>query len=281
MKKYALITPSFKPDFERCRLLCESVDRFVDPTVQHYIIVDRRDYQLFKTLRNRRTSLICVEDIIPYWIFRIPLINKLWLSLKTLPLRNWILQQLVKLTAPAILTEENFLYTDSDVFFVRPYLPKSMEQNGAIPLFMETGQRGLIQKNDLWHASAATLLGCSTDPSYDTNFIDNVIPWRRANVILLQEHLSNRYACDWQQVIARQLSLSEYVLYGLFCTRILGEQSLHFPDPVKRSHSYWESVPMGATALLKFKNDLGPEHTSVMISAKSHTDVSLIRQAFL
>src|ERR1700722_6338854 len=72
----ALITPSFRLDFERCALLTESVERFVPPHVTHYLIVDRRDVPQFRALEGKRTRLLVVEDIVPYWIVRIPKIRR-------------------------------------------------------------------------------------------------------------------------------------------------------------------------------------------------------------
>ena len=96
---YALVTPSFRLDFERCRLLTESVQQWVAPHMRHYIIVDRRDAKMFSPLVSNRTSLIVVEDIVPRWVFRVPGMQRFWLSLRTRPLKNWILQQIVKISS--------------------------------------------------------------------------------------------------------------------------------------------------------------------------------------
>ena len=68
---YELVTPSFRLDLDRCSMLLESVERWVHPSVRHYLIVDRRDVPLFKPLLNPRTQLLVVEDVVPPWIVRI------------------------------------------------------------------------------------------------------------------------------------------------------------------------------------------------------------------
>src|ERR1700685_3066756 len=98
---YALVTPSYWRDLSRCEMLVESVDRWVAPHVRHYLIIARRDLPLFKHMFNTRTRLIVVEDIIPRWLIRLPGLRRFWFSLKTLPVRNWILQQIVKFAVPA------------------------------------------------------------------------------------------------------------------------------------------------------------------------------------
>ena len=52
---FAIITPSYPPDLERCALLVESLDRCC-PGAKHYLIVDRRDISLFRRLASSRTE---------------------------------------------------------------------------------------------------------------------------------------------------------------------------------------------------------------------------------
>ncbi len=117
----ALATLSYGPDYQRCQLLVESIGQLSQTPVRHYIIVDRRDYSQFKSLANPSTEILTVESLLPPWIRRVPLVNRAWLSCKTPPIRNWVLQQLVKLSfarsAPAATT----VFVDSDVAFVRPF----------------------------------------------------------------------------------------------------------------------------------------------------------------
>ena len=49
----ALITPSHAADFEHCRLLCDSIDRFVHDQPRHYILVDNDDYDMFLPLAGQ------------------------------------------------------------------------------------------------------------------------------------------------------------------------------------------------------------------------------------
>jgi hypothetical protein len=278
---YALVTPSFRLDFERCALLVESVDRWVHSSVRHYIIVDRRDVPLFKPLVSRRTELLVVEDIVPRWLVRVPGVRRFWLSFKTRPIKNWILQQIVKLSIPSAVSDDVLLNTDSDVFFVAPFDPREQERAGAVPLFVESGQRGLIPSNDRWHTVASELLGIEPQPSYDTNFIDNVVPWRRLNVIAMRERIQESTGKLWQLALAPQSAFSEYVLYGLFNRKILAESSGHWEDRTQRTLSYWGTVPLTQPELTKLKNERTAIQHSVMISAKSRTPIADIRKVFL
>jgi hypothetical protein len=276
----ALITPSFRLDFERCALLAESVERFVPPHVKHYLVVDRRDVPLFRPLEGPRTRLLVVEDLVPWWLVRVPRVRRFWFSFRTRPVKNWILQQIVKLSTGNAVSEDVLFFVDSDVFFVAPFDPQTYEREGRVPLFVETGKTGLIPSNDVWHAVAARLLGLPVEARYDTNFIGNVICWRRENVVKLQQRLETIAKKDWELLVAPLPKFSEYILYGLFASQVLEGQG-HYADGVDRTLTHWETRPLSLPELVNLKAKLSPTHHSVMISAKSRTPVSDIRRAFL
>jgi hypothetical protein len=278
---YALVTPSYWMDLERCALLMESIERWVPADIRHYLVVARRDVHLFRPLLRPRSSLIVVEDVIPRWLFRLPGIRRFWISLRTRPVKNWILQQIVKFSVPKALTEDVLLYADSDMFFVSPYDPRGYERDGKVPLFRETGQRGLIAMNDEWQAVASRMLGLPAETGCDTNYIGQLVCWRRANVELTLKRVEQHCGTEWQRVVARLSGFSEYTLYGVHATRILNESnSGHWHDPVVRTHNYWRTAPLDVPGLEEFKSKRSEFQYGAMISAKSGTRVEDIRRVF-
>lgn len=261
-------------------MLIQSVERWVAPGVTHHLVVDRRDVALFRPLLGARTRLHVVEQIVPWWIFRLPGVRRFWMSLRSVPVRNWILQQIVKLSMASQVDEDVLLFVDSDTFFWAPYDPAEFERDGRVPLFVQTGQGGLIKGNDRWHQAAARLLGLPVEAQYDTNFIGNVICWRRDTALALLQHLARSGGRAWQLSLARQLAFSEYVLYGMFATQVLGERSGHYADPLDHTLCHWDTTPLDEAGLRAFKAQALPHQHSVMISAKSHTPVELIRRVY-
>jgi hypothetical protein len=278
---YAIVTPSFRTDADRCALLIESVERFVAPHVKHYVVIDRRDLPLFRPLVSSRTELLIVEDIVPGWLIRVPGIRRFWLSLRTRPVKNWILQQLVKISIPFALRTDVLLYSDSDVFFIKPFEPRTLERGGNVPLYRETGQRGVIDFNDRWQAVGSRLLGLPVETGCDTNYVGNVITWRRENVVSMCERIEQNMCVKWQRAIVPLSVFSEYILYGLFADRLLGTRSGHWHDPVTRTLCHWQPSLLDIAGLEKLKQGERPEHYSVMISAKSKTPVADIRRVFV
>lgn len=277
---YALVTPSYWMDVERCRFLLESAQRWVPSWVHHYLVIARRDVPLFKPMLTPRTTLLVVEDIIPGWLFRVPGLRHFWISLRTRPVKNWILQQIVKLSAPAVIKEDVLLYADSDMFFIAPFDPLSFERDGKVPLFLETGQRGLIQSNEEWQNTCCKLLGIPGAGDDDDNYVGQLIWWRRQNAMDTVRCVQETTGKQWQRAIAPLSGFSEYILYGLHSHRILNDHSGHWHDGIVRTLCYWETTPLGVKELGAFKAKRAAHHHSAMVSAKSGTDIADIRAVF-
>jgi hypothetical protein len=266
---FAIITPSYAPDFERCRLLSWSINQFVSPSITHYIIVERRDLSLFRQLQGPKTEIINVESLLPWWIQRVPFFKNGWVSLKTLPIRNWIMQQIVKIAAAQSIHKDVLVFVDSDVTFVRPFNPQSFIRDGQVRLFQEppyddeTHLRG--------HRTANKLLGIpDINMGYPApGYIGQVMSWRRDNVLKLHERLESVSGRGWVETLANSWHLAEYILYGVFVEHFLKEQSGHYYDPQKICHEYWTPQPMSDEELQNFFATIPPEYVAVMISAKA------------
>ena len=125
----AIVTPSYGPDFERCRLLCETLDRFVTGFDRHYLLVEHRDVALFRSLESPRRIVVDERDLLPRCLVPIndPLSGfkrRLWLSPWTMPLRGWHAQQLRRRVGHELLNErglgrERFPFLLGHVFQLR------------------------------------------------------------------------------------------------------------------------------------------------------------------
>jgi hypothetical protein len=267
---FGLITPSYAPDFERCKLLCQSVENFISPSFTHYVIVDKRDLLLFRQLETQHTKILTVESILPWWIKRVPLLKKNWMSLKTLPIRNWLVQQIVKIAASQQIDEEISVFVDSDVVFVRPFNLHSLTHDGRVRLFRNPEGNDVQRQMHLkWHQAASRLLGLANVDMSIPDYIGNIITWRRDNVLQLCEHIEKLSGRGWIETLANSWHLSEYVLYGIFIDRILKEQSGHYYEAQNICHDYWFPQSLSDEQLEKFIAEISPEHVAVMISAKA------------
>lgn len=275
--KFGIVTPSYAPDFERCQTLCWSIDKFVLADVNHYIVVDRQDYHLFSQLEGTRRKIIAKESILPWWIRRLPFLNKknLWLSYKSLPLRGWLVQQIIKLAAAQYTTEDIIVFVDSDVVFVRPFELSNFIKKEQVRLFKVTnGNVENIKDAANWDNATNHLIGLS-NIDHPHNFVGQIITWRRDNLLKLYQHIADSTGQKWLEALCGSLHLSEYHLYGNFIDCILKDESGHYYDDSHICHQYWESLPMSEKQLEKFFQEIPSSCVSVMISAKADMSISL------
>ncbi|MGL5939680.1 MAG: DUF6492 family protein [Waterburya sp.] len=271
---FAIITPSYAPDFLRCKLLCETIEQYSLSPVKHYIIIDQKDWKLFQTLQKPNLEIITVESVLPWWIKKVNLFKNGWISFKTLPLRNWIIQQIVKLSIAKHMTEDVLIFVDSDVAFVRPFDVQRFIQNDQIRLYSQPNEiKPETQPLAKWHEVSNKLLGLPPVSYPTANHLGNFITWRRENVLKLHQYLEKIHGKNWVEVIANSWDLSEYILYGTFVELILKEESKHYYDSQMVCHDYWQTTPMSELEIKNFFLNLPDEYFAVMISAKSGTPV--------
>lgn len=277
---FALVTPSYVRDFNVCRLLTESVERHVSADIKHYLIVPREDYPLFKELESERTVIKFQEDFLPRWILPFRIATNWYISLRSLPIRGWIRQQLVKLAIGEMLPEDTFLIVDSDTFFVKPFSPHDFIRNGKVSFYCEPLENKLeMQAN--WQISSAKMLGISDFSSTSDIYVAPFIFWNKRVLQQMFERMTQVNRKSWQQVLCKPLRISEYTLYGVFVDSILGvENAGHFRDETKYTLDYYLESPMVKAEIEELKSRMKPEHYAVSISSKSNTDISLVRSVF-
>jgi len=274
--KLAIVTKSYGPDLERCRLLCNSIDRFIPEAVNHYLVIDRRDLSLFEPLATSRRKIIVTEEILPKWLFQIPLSKRWWFSFNSLPVRGWIIQQLVKISVSEYIDSDVYLFVDSDIFFIRPLPLWLFQKNDQVRLF-RVPNSGKGQRHLLWHQNAGRLLGLEPRDYYGADYIGQMITWRRDILQQMQRHLSNETGKQWQISLARTLHFSEYILYGLFSEFVLSDNSCHFFDETDLCHCSWHYQIQTPQELHHFLNDLKPEHLAILIQSNHGLDVDSYR----
>jgi hypothetical protein len=264
-----IVTPSYRADFERCQLLVESVQALSQTPLRHYIIVDQRDYGLFKSLASTTTEILTAESVLAPWIYRIPWVRRAWFSLKSPPIRNWMVQQMIKLSFAKTAPEPITIFVDSDVVFIRPFSLATVVQQGKTRLFREPDYYNPIFEP--LYTSTTQLLrveGCRSRTPHP-NYIGNLISWRQSNVIALCDRLEQVSGRPWLETLAWARTMSEYMLYGVFVDQVMGESAGHFHDPNPLCHAYWLPQPMDDAQISQFFAATPAETFAVMISAKA------------
>jgi len=266
--KFALVTMCCRADIARCELLIETVDEFVPDFVTHYVIVDKRDFRTFSHLNTGRRKVLKVEDILPWWIMRVPKARRWWLSLKSSPIRNWFLQQIVKLSLAMKVYDDAFIFIDADVAFFRPFDPRDWVKDDKLRLFRVPEANATTHVE--WHRTAGSVLGLGEKDYFGASYIGNLIPWRRENVLRMHAYITEQSGRGWQETICSRWHLSEYILYGVYIDKVLGEaKSGHYYDEEKYCHTYWDAKAMSDEDLKKFLSEVTDRSVAIMISSKA------------
>lgn len=228
-----LITLSFAGDFECCRLLCETAERFAPSGAAHLLAVPAADMALFRPLAGRRRTLVPQEELLPGWLRKLPLPGPEWrrrlrlprrnvyISFRGRPVRGWIAQQIMKLNAAAGAATDTVLHLDSDTAFVRPLPAEALVRGGLVRLARFPGAADDAMHAP-WHRAASALLGLRPSDYHEADYIDQFVTWRRANVRGLLERIGQITGRDPIEALAATHDFSEYILYGVYCDKVLG-----------------------------------------------------------
>ena len=282
MTSIALITPSFGPDFELCADLCRSVVENAPASAFHHIIVPRNDLKLFGRLAGPRTIIHCESDFLPRSFVSLPF-SKFTVNLRRPfpPVRGWVLQQIVKLSAAAASQEDVVVLVDSDIEFVKPFTAETFFTDNKVRFFHKPGAVDeRLPRHMIWHRGARSLLGLSPGHPPYVDYITSMIAWDPRIVRQLLARVSAVSGIHWASAITGRLHFSEWTLYGVFVDEVLGGEANSFSseDPLCLAH--WGTTPLtGETAGLFFA-DLKSTDIAAMISAKSRTPLETKRNAF-
>lgn len=266
--KNILVTPSYEPDFERCRLLVETANRYLTDVDTHLLVIDRRDQAVFKPLVGGRVRILHKEELLPHWIRPMPWGRNWWLSFRGLPVRGWILQQVVKMAVAQSLEADAFVYADSDVCFIRQWDLGSIWNGEKLRLFRES-RRGVMttgRRYRNWYREASRYSVAESRQQLKGGYIAQLNSWRHDNVIELIAQIERISSRSWQDVLLNTLDFSEYTLYGSFVEEVLKFQG-HFVDEHPLTLSSWYFSLRTKSDLLRFLESVKPHHVGVHIQS--------------
>jgi hypothetical protein len=275
----SVVTVSYRGDLELARELCRSVDRFLPADVEHVLVVPRADVGLFASLAGGRRRMVTVESVLPRGYVQLPVprtirvgpferrLREIWASPGGL-VRGWIVQQIVKLSAPSFVKREVVVFADSDIVLVAPLVPERLTRGDRVRLYQVPGAAADLPTHIRWHDVSARLLGLEPRGYLGADYIGNLITWRRSTIQRLQEHLGRTGGRRWDKVVARQHAFSEYVVYGVFADHVLGEEaSGHYPAAEDLVHAGWFFDLATDDGVEEFVNGFTPGQVGVAIQS--------------
>lgn len=246
--RIALLTPTWRGDFDHFRLLRRSLTRFGLGDAEHHVVVQTEDRELFAPLVSGGMRLHTTADILPPEVEagRIECLRRsrhdnrhmarLRRSLnKRFGWYNWIrhygwqIQQITKLQAPAVLDADIFVVLDSDLILCKPLRLEEFAPNGKAllmecPMKLRRHGPGLEHR---WAETAHHLLGQPFDDTQEINTrVGTPFVFDRQVVLALHQELEQRHHLPWHQTLLRQkpASWSEFALYNCLATAYVGQR---------------------------------------------------------
>jgi Family of unknown function (DUF6492) len=274
----AFVTKSYEPDRTRCELLCRSID-LLAPGSFHWIIVDARAREAFRSLEGPSTRIVVTQDLLPRRVWRLEfhrfgVEKNVWLGAGTRPMRGWLLQQLAKLAISRVADQDVLIHADSDVALIRRFDADMLRDDGGpFPVFrIPDAIDERLPTHVRWHRVAEQLLGLEPRPLPLPDYVGGLVPWRRELACALLDEIEKGSRGDWMQTLARASDVSEYTLYGRFVDDFLGKTTGKPPLCPSLCHCYWGPGRITNAELEEFIDASAPSEVGLMISARAGMD---------
>jgi hypothetical protein len=282
--KTAIVTASFAPDFERCKLLCETMDKHVSGFSTHYILVEHSDVDLFRQLEGPHRVVIDEMDLFPSWIraYPDPLYlgrRRIWLSLRTMPLRGWHAQQLRRIAIAERITEDGLFYVDSDVAFLKPFDCSDLWRGEDLRLFRRDNELLSDVPGDqkIWAENAAMLLDIDRQALLPHGYVGTLIAWRRDRILGMCRRIETVHSRHWLEAIGKARRFSECTIYGRFADDIEMLRG-HFVDNDDFCKVYWFAPAPTETEFRAFIADMTPKQVAIGMQSFIGADMAYVRR---
>lgn len=294
MKTIAILTPSYLPDIVGFARLHQSVLRFTDNQTIHHAIVPRRDLEVFRSIESPRLRVWAESEFLPTGLIatdglaalrrRIPIlprtVNCSAVNLRRPwpPIRGWILQQILKLSAATQLERDGIVIIDSDVVLIRPMPASTFFRGNSVRLYEKPhGITSELARHCRWTRTAYELLGIpwSGELSFP-DYVGGIVSWDPE----LTRRCLNRVAAvagtDWATAVSKQLHFSEFILYGTYVRHFGTEEQRSFCESSTLCHSYWSSAPLSLEQASVFATELGNRDVAIHIQSNSRTAPAVV-----
>src|SRR3546814_990390 len=158
---------------------------------------DRR----FARLLTARRRLVLGEDVLPRDYRKLPLpqrihvgpfrrrLREMWWTPRGV-VRGWIIQQVLKLSAPAYTDSPTLVFADSDVVLIAPLSAERLVDGADTRLYAVPGATSDSEMHARWHATAQRLLGLPVTGYSGADYIGNLITWRADALAQLQRRIA-------------------------------------------------------------------------------------------
>lgn len=283
-KTNAIITASYAPDFERCRILCESMDAHASGYTCHYILVDGPDVELFSQLAGPKRKIIADTELLPWWLRRLPQSispkgRRVWVGPRTVPLHGWHVQQIMRIAIAAHIKEDGLLYCDSDTAFIKDYDLSAMWRGDDMRLWRRT-DGALTARNDhmFWVDHASHALGIPKAEGVLHNYVCSFVTWKRQAVLDMCARIEKTHGKHWISVVGAKRKFSECMLYGAYVDAVLAGSG-HYSSEVELCPMQWFDPAPSDEEMRDLVSGLGEGQVAMGVQSFIPMDAKRFRDA--
>ncbi|HEX6660081.1 MAG TPA: DUF6492 family protein, partial [Ilumatobacter sp.] len=189
----AVLTPSFRGDARLFEDLHESVLANTDPSVVHHVVVPPSDARVFRQYEGDRCRVWTHRDVLPRHYMSVPRAAGLTLNVRRpwLPVRGWVVQQIMKIAGTAAADARAVMVVDSDAMLLRKLTLDELTHDGKLWHFRkEDAVTAAMDRHLLWHRVARRLLDLPDDvraPAPD--YVSPIAVWDPVTVRALTAHI--------------------------------------------------------------------------------------------
>ena len=284
-QKWAIVTPTYHLDYEQFKLMCESMDDFVEGNWHHYVVVSNADYEMFAPFNGPHRTVIENTKILPPWLRYIGKLGRVrsgsfYFSWRTGPVFGWHIQQIVKLSMASFVKEDLMMLVDSDLFFIKPFKLNSLIKNGRLPFMKSpTSYRDRKQQAPAFLERAKKTLGLpDSTPSYD--YANNIVFWRRQTAIELCDFIAKKHGKHWVAALSGFHAISEGSLYGLFVDYVKKDDESYVTEHFNFAKTLHGDYAIYDDELEAFVNDLAPYQVALGFQSSARFDNKVLRKQY-
>jgi hypothetical protein len=270
----AVITPSYAKDFDRCKLLCKSIDQRLKGHWKHYILVDQIDVALFSQLAGDHRVIISERTLFPWWLRSFPdpissRHSRMWITPFAKPMRGWHAQQFRRFAIARHITEDLILTIDSDVVMLKDFDIATLETEGRTRFYrLDDAFTDDMTEHLQWSKNAGNILGISNENMPRNDYITTFITTRRDTTCAVLDHIEKTQNMHWIKALTRHGQMSECQIYGRFVDEVQGgKDHKHTSDGL--CHVLWNAHTIETTieGLRSFASQMEPHHVALGIQS--------------
>ncbi|WP_425956200.1 DUF6492 family protein [Xylanimonas sp. McL0601] len=286
----AVVTTSYRPDFASFARLHESVAKYTDPSVRHIVAVPGADVPLFESIDSSRLEVINQRQVLPRWFvettrlarlpylprgFRVASIN---LARPWLPIRGWILQQIVKLAVVAELDVDVALILDSDVLVIRPIEESTFRRpDGVVRLYRKpNGIWAGMKRHVAERRRALELLAVGEVEAESPDYIGGIMSCDPALVREMLARIQEVTGQRWQDCVGSSLDFSEFITYGTYVMSLADESKRSFVSDDSLCLSHWDLNALDLEAARLFLAGLKSSDLAIHIQSNTGTSDAVL-----